>query len=542
MTLDTRMEHTINYRRLGSRTPRLAVSILVGGVLSGCVGDAGHHDSSLSISGPVATDRSLVFDDNTHDELLVVRPVAGNLEIARIKIGTENDDVSWIQPTVDRGAVLLMNVAADAKQEDVVEQLIRVDSNTLVQTTYDVGAPFNAIKLSEDGRYGVLYFAEGLPSQPLQNVNQAAIVDFVDDSVRLITVDGFGGRVQDVLFPEGGMGVNVAGVARDIAVFIAVGEAVIVDLADPEVNDTQVAFRFDTSTNFLPSRVLARPSDDLIDTASLFFVSSYDPDVTMLSLVEKLDGADELDRFTVQPGLIPVGNGTTDIELYRGGDVAYLISIRDYGVLFTDIATQGSFFVDYGAPLQAGYLRPSERNGTPSTELVAWDYGGSYLHTLDLQNIESALGRTPKVTNISNRIRDLSVLDDSRVLVESLDNPFEFYIIDFSRDFVAPLTWGVPFDLASATVMNNQLLVGVPGHNRLGSIDLDTFDPTEIELDSPFESMHVLSATGSLVALHESSAYGHLTDVDGLDLARGNASSHWGFFLEGDLDRKEEEN
>jgi hypothetical protein len=520
----------------------LAFSVVTCAAQAGCTGDAGHHDEPLDVAGPVATDRGLVFDDNTHDEILVAKPVAGTLELARLKIGTASDEVSWMEPTVSGDAVLLMNVATDAKQENVVEQLIRLDSTTLAQTPYDVGAPFNAIKLTQDGRYGVLYFAEGLPSQPLQNVNQAAIVDFRDDTVRLITVDGFGGRVRDVIFPEGGMGVDVAGVSRDLAVFVAQGEAVIVDMADPDVNETQVAFRFDTSANFVPSEVLARPADDLIDMPSLFFVSESDADVTMLNLVEKINTSDELDRFTVQPGLIPVGSGTTDIELFRGGGIAYLLSIREYGVLFTDIATQGSFFIDYGAPVEAGYLRPSEYNGAPSTELVAWSYGGSYLHTLDLTNIESALGRTPELTKISNRIGDISVLDEDRMLVEALNDSFQFYIVDFARDFVAPLTWGVAFDLSSATVMSNQLLLGVPGYNRVGSIDLDTFDPSEVELDSPLESMHVLSATGRLVAVHESRSYGYLTDVDALELSRGNATSHLGFFLEGDLDRDEEEN
>jgi hypothetical protein len=534
------MKYTIEHQQFKVASA-LAFSVATGAALSGCSGSAGHHDQTLDISGPVATDRGLVFDDNTHDEILVAKPVAGTLEVARLKIGTASDEVAWMVPTVNQDAVLLMNVATDAKQEDVVEQLIHVDSTTLVQTTYDVGAPFNAIKLTENGQYGVLYFSEGLPSTPLQNVNQAAIVDFAEGSVRLITVDGFGGRVRDVVFPKGGMGVDVAGVSRDIAVFVAEGEVVIVDLADPTVNDTQVAFRFDTSSNFLPSRVLIRPGDDLIETPALFFVSESDADVTMLSLVEKLNSSDEVDRFTVQPGLLPVGNGTTDIELHRGDGIAYLLSVRDYGVLFTDIATQGSFFVDFGAPVETGYLRPSEYNGAPSTELVAWSYGGSYLHTLDLSNIESALGRSPKLTKISNRIGDVSVLDVDRVVVESLNNSVQFYVVDFARDFVAPLTWGVAFDLNSATVLNNQLILGVPGYNRLGSIDLDTFDPSEVELDSPLESMHVLPATGRLVAVHESSAYGYLTDVDALDLSRGNATSHLGFFLEGDLDRQEEE-
>ncbi|MGB1700264.1 MAG: hypothetical protein ACPHRO_09940, partial [Nannocystaceae bacterium] len=276
-------------------------SSLMFGLLSACIPNSGHHDSVLDMSGPVTTDRGLVFEDNTHDELVVVRPVAGTLKTARVSVGTENDDISWMESTVSGGGVLLMNVAVDSKQEDVVEQLIHMDSNTLAQTVFDVGAPFNAIRQTEDGRYAVLFFEAGLPSKPLQNVNQAAIVDLQAETVRLITVDGFGGRVRDVLFPDGGMGMDVAGISRDIAVFVASGEAVIVDLADPHVNDTQVAFRFDTSSGFLPSAVLARPADELVSTPSLFFVSSADADVTMLSLVEKVDANDELSRFTVQP-------------------------------------------------------------------------------------------------------------------------------------------------------------------------------------------------------------------------------------------------
>ena len=105
----------------------------------------------------------------------------------------------------------------------------------------------------------MLYFGQASNSQPLQNVNQAAIVDFtadaVEDAVRLITLDGFGGRVEGVVFPDDAMGINVAGIQRDLAVFVAVGEVVIVDLADERADETQVAFRFDTSVNFRPSRI-----------------------------------------------------------------------------------------------------------------------------------------------------------------------------------------------------------------------------------------------------------------------------------------------
>ena len=515
--------------------------------LGGCQSDTTGLSDELQVQAPVSTDRNLVYEDRTHDELVFVSAIEDALNVRREVIGTEDDVIAWKRPTVDRDALLLMNVAVDAKQEDVVEQLIRIDSNTLDRTVYDVGAPFTDVALSSDGRYAVLYFGQASNSQPLQNVNQAAIVDFtadaVEEAVRLITLDGFGGRVEGVVFPDDAMGINVAGIQRDLAVFVAVGEVVIVDLADERADETQVAFRFDTSVNFRPSRILARPADDLIDSPALFFVSPNDADVTMLSLLEKpqLGDIDTTDRFTVQPGLLPVGLSSNAIALYNSNDVPYLLAFRSTGILFTNIETQADFFVDFGAKIEDGFLRPSTQSGVPSTEVVAWALGGSYLFTLDLTNIESALGRTPTLHKIADRVRAVSVVNDAKVLVTSVEDSFEFYLVDFDKQLVAPLRSSVPFDLDRVFVDAGRVIIGAPDYDVVSSIDLDTLDTESVVLDAPLQRLHRLRATGRAMAVHADSA-GFFTDLDARDLSRAGARSFWGFILDGALDRAGEGN
>ena len=105
--------------------------------LGGCQSDTTGLSDELQVQTPVSTDRNLVYEDRTHDELVFVSAIEDALNVRREVIGTEDDVIAWKRPTVDRDA-LLMNVAVDAKQEDVVEQLIRIDSNTLDRTVYDL--------------------------------------------------------------------------------------------------------------------------------------------------------------------------------------------------------------------------------------------------------------------------------------------------------------------------------------------------------------------------------------------------------------------
>ena len=100
--------------------------------LGGCQSDTTGLSDELQVQAPVSTDRNLVYEDRTHDELVFVSAIEDALNVRREVIGTEDDVIAWKRPTVDRDALLLMNVAVDAKQEDVVEQLIRIDSNTLI--------------------------------------------------------------------------------------------------------------------------------------------------------------------------------------------------------------------------------------------------------------------------------------------------------------------------------------------------------------------------------------------------------------------------
>ena len=231
-----------------------------------------------------------------------------------------------------------------------------------------------------------------------------------------------------------------------------------------------------------------------------------------------------------------MGLSSNAIALYNSNDVPYLLAFRSTGILFTNIETQADFFVDFGAKIEDGFLRPSTQSGVPSTEVVAWALGGSYLFTLDLTNIESALGRTPTLHKIADRVRAVSVVNDAKVLVTSVEDSFEFYVVDFDKQLVAPLRSSVPFDLDRVFVDAGRVIIGAPDYDVVSSIDLDTLDTESVVLDAPLQRLHLLRATGRAVAVHADSA-GFITDLDGRDLSRAGARSFWGFILDGELDR-----
>ena len=74
-------------------TPYL-IAVGMGGAVVGCTPDDRPWFDALDVAQPIATDRSLVFQDRSRDELLFARPVAGSLELARRTIGTDADQIA----------------------------------------------------------------------------------------------------------------------------------------------------------------------------------------------------------------------------------------------------------------------------------------------------------------------------------------------------------------------------------------------------------------------------------------------------------------
>jgi hypothetical protein len=513
---------------------RFTLSLLLGCALA-CGDDDDRFEAPLEVLGPVSTESSLVYVDLGRDELVFARPGDDAIEVSRVPI--DEDDrtrVLWFEPTRDRKSVLALTAPSSDKHEDVDKLLFRFsaagDGDPVV---YPMAAPFNAVAQSPDHRRAVLYFSSAQSSAPLQNANQVAIVDLTTKEARNLTLNGFGGRLSSVHFPgqvdQGSAAtVEVGGRVRELVAFLAEGEVVLVDMADPTANQVAVTFG---DAGFQPVATMLRPGNDLFGPPVLFLRSSSGADVAMLTLVGHGSG----DGFTTQISLIPVGTHAGDFVSYDGLDVPYLVTAAAGALVFTDIRTHESFEVGLSETAQRVFLRNHDRGGTPVRQIVAWAPGGTLLHTLDLDGIEHTLGRTPHELRIQTGIDDLVVLDNDRVLAGSAGH---LYVVDFPADQVTPLTARVPYDATSSALDGNLLLLGTPGQSWLSTVDLFTLNPESMVLDDPIRSFHYLSAEHKLVVTHEDPV-GHVTVARATDPSRATSYVTWGILLEGMLDHQE---
>ncbi|MCX4247444.1 hypothetical protein [Paraliomyxa miuraensis] len=508
-------------------------------ILPGCLPDDPYADD-LDLLPPVSTRESLAYVDQARHELVVVRPEDDRLDILRRGVGDDRTTVLWSRATLDGSHVMTLVAPASEKTEDIDEQLylFPADGEDDPQV-YDVLAPFTGVALSPDGRRAVLHFGSGVGSGALQNANQVAIVPLDrapgGEVVRNLTLNGFGGRLQSIQFPtptgaEGPTAVDVGGRPLELVAFLAEGEVVLVD-AGNELTD-QVAVRFGAEVGFSPEATLLRPGDEVFGKPVLFLRSSVGSDVAMLTLVDKSDEATGEPGFSAQVSLIPVGERATDMATYNGAETPYLVTVGSSAMIFTDIRTQGSFSVGTGASVQNLFMRDAQTAAGTIKQAVAWASGGNALYTLDLDDIENTIGRTPEPLAIETGIQDLVVLDNDRVLVSSGLN---LYVVDLPLSQVTPLSAQSPYDARSSALDGNRLLLGTPGQTWVSTVDLLTLNPESMVLDDAIGSFHYLPGAGKLVMVH-ADPVGHLTVADAQSPSRSSSYVAWGYLLDGMLD------
>lgn len=522
--------------------PWTAALALVG-VSLGCNADDSLNDAVV-LSAPSATRSSVNWYDETHDELIVASPGPDALDLRRIAIGDETTTMLWCQPTVDGDATLMLLVPASEKQEDVGERLVIVpDDDADDFAEVDVLAPFTSVALSPDGRLAVLYFGTASSGGGLHNANQVAIVDLQTLAVRNLTLNGFGGALSSVHFtrhetPGAEPTVQVGARSREVLAFLAEGEVVLVDAADPTADQVSVTFR--DAAGFAPTATMLRAGNDMFDAPVLFLRGEGGSDVAMLTLVDKADEATGTPGFSAQVSLVPIGATAADFTTYDGIEAPYLITV-DPGqgsLVFTDIRTQQGFEVALPGIADRVLLRDLLTETGAVKQAVAWAQGGIALHTLRLDGVEMALGRAPERLDIETGIDEVVMLDNDRALVGSGSL---LYVVDFEQRQVTPLRSQVNYDPGTSALNEGQMLLGTPGQRWISSVDLQTLNPESMVLDDDIARFFHLPDAGKLVVVHAGGA-GHLTVADDSNPSRATSYSVWGITLQDALRRASEDN
>lgn len=496
-------------------------------------------DRTVDLRAPVSSSESIAYVDDANDELLVVLPTKTGAEVRRTPLGGPTDRTAVFRALPDGAGFLAIDVPESAKVEDVEETLRLFAPDGTVTDELPLDGAFDQVTYSPDGRWAILWFGND-DGQPLQNANLVSVVDLQAKTARSFTLNGFGGRLVSVQFPEysepqSTPGVLVGPTRRELVAFLAEDEVVLADLAHPDAD--QVAVNFGADLGFIPTETLIRPANSSFPEPVLLVRGQFDTDVAMLTLVDQADELTGEPGFTAQIGLLPTGFGITDILTHDSDEAAYVIGVDSpsRALSFVDLATQSGFEIDLAAPITSAFLRTHEKLGDTVPQIVAWAQGGDALHLLDLDDIESSLGRKPRTVKIETGIGSVTRLADDRVLVGS--SSF-LYVVDLQSEQVTPLQAKVSYDPSRSVLDGDRLLLATPQQPWLSTVDLLSLDPRNVLVDRPISSFHFLTGPRVIVLDHES-AYGMMTVLDGDEPSRENAVLFWGFAVEGVFDELE---
>jgi hypothetical protein len=515
----------------GSQLRPLALLALLALLASLAACGEDRYGGQFDVSAPVATESSLVWIDRTHREAVFVRPAGDDLEVARQPLGDDRITPAWLVALRSGGGALVLTSPASVKEEDVGDRVHRFSEGGDDAVEYEVAAPFTSVAQTPDHRRAVLYFGAGESSEVLANANQVAILDLAGDGTRDFTLNGFGDTVARVEFPaqraEGEpAGVVVDGVPRDLAAFVAGSELVLVDMDDPELD--QVAIPFPVTFSGSTALTYLRPGNDLYQNPVLFVRGAAE--VAKLDLVGEPGGG----GFTAQVGLLP-GGAATDMVHFDGATAPYLITAdpASSDLDFTDIRTLGGFSIDLAAPAERLFLRDHQGSGGPVRQVVAWSQGGTSIATLELGDIDNALGREPRYLSVPAGIGGLVQLDNDRLLIGA---GLKLYVIDLATEQVTPLVSQVGYDPQFSAIVDDRLLLGTPSQSYVSTVDLATTNPESMVLDHPIVDFFYLAGPKRIVVTHPD-IVGHLTVVDAAEASRATSRSFWGFLFDGEIDR-----
>lgn len=493
---------------------------------------------------PVASASAVIHLDATRERLVVVRPNAqAEVDVRVHELGDPQSpsdlEVYALRAKLDGSGVLALTTTRDGEDGSVRSVLHHLgDAADSTPESVVLPAAYPSLRLTPDHRRALLFFGDddAPVTQGLHNANQFSVIDLSSGSLspRTATVDGFGGRVRDVHFPgqvEGGvpMPVDVGGVLRDIAVFLADGEIVLHDLDHPE--DDRVALALPSNRDFLPDQTLLRAGDEAFASPVLFVRSRQSADLAMLNLVDKSEPGGS--GFSVVVSLLSVGNGVSDMLAVNDGGRAYLVALRDETLVFADIATQQSHSLDLGWSAHRMVTRTAEDG---SSEAILWGSGGQSVLIVPLTDIQNASPRRIREFRIQGGIGEFVRLGSDRAMVSSRDN---LYILDFAGDgSVTPLATSIDeYHSEDAMFVGDLLHLAPKGYDTIHTVDLDSLAPSSLVLGSSTRASFAFPDIGKFVVLHPDRT-GYVSVVDAAQPRRATTRSRWGYLIEGALDAK----
>jgi len=473
----------------------------------------------------------------------VVDVASPELGVARVPLGT---DPVLAVARAGHDEVLVLTRGERGRDgvapEDASLAVVAPGADDAPSRTYRLGSRFNALAQSDDGRFAIAFFDRGdATGSVLVNPNEIAVVDLDADPAETNpvprTVRSFGGFPNAIVFspslplPEG---------PRTLAVVLSDQYVTLLDLDHLDRSEITVPLTLPEDAHaVLPEQVVFDTSDPTV-----YVRARASDDVFALRLGAVPPGERISNDFRPQLSQLAAGRGPADMALFDAPDGRRLLvtSPGSLDARVIDVRSSRVTTIPLGTPAGHILLFSAVAPGDPKPGPRALLLGsGPAVAFLDLEGIEDKTSRNVDVRPLAAGMSHvLPRLDQGQVIVMHGGGGVGLSVIDLGRRTSAPILAELPLSGSSWTVDGERLWVAPKGSDRAAFLELGSYSPGEVRLDTPLAGLVPLPAgdgPAPVVLLHATFG-GHLTVLDPLAPDREHARTLRGFLLADLLERR----
>lgn len=520
-------------RRALILAPLLSLSLSAGG----CGETGSLLEERFNLLPPAATGRSLVFiDANAHNATLLD---ADNLSADPVHLPLPHAPQPLVaRPGTTGEALTLCRGASDDPRNDGERAALVVLNESGEDRRYPLPARFNAMKVSGDGQYAMLFFDDDAQRDSLIfNPNEIAVVDLEqapgETNPRTRTLRSFGSAPSQIVFSPA---MQVGDSTLHLAVVLFETVVLLIDLDHLD----RPEYTVELATSGAREVDLAEVVFDA-DRGRLYLRGNSSSDVYVLTLSPSSSTDND---FVPSLNQLGIGSVPIDLALYESGGEARLLAVTNNGqavVVDTDTSSVTAIELPRTASSIQIYKAESPFDPVVEQRAVMYSAGSSNVMFLDLRNVEERRARNLETLDIQSGYLRITPLEDNLVLLMHASTGLS--LLNLAERTASPIFSNQNLNNAVPDAEANKLWLAPPGQSQLGFLDLADFHPGAIDLTRAIDSLVQVGGEGprKLAVVHRSTV-GHVTLLDGAnpsDLSLARATR--GYLIHNVLDRAEQE-
>jgi hypothetical protein len=482
---------------------KVALAVLLAAAL-GCEQSGSQPIVALDPRAAQPVERALVYPlTQDGDNSVLVADLSDGSPASRTFALPSGKLTLQVRPGTEPAEVVALTAGTSASRDGkrLVPQeeahVVRVDRDGEV-ARYGLGGRFDALVLSDDGRYGVAY----APTSGL--ANDLAIVDF--EAAPEGAVRSLGLRLLDGQAPTSFRFGTVAG--RALLVALTPSAVSVLDLAQLDVVEPDVVVPLAQA-----ELGAGAPAEVLFGESALFVRAAGGRDVWALNL----NDSDAPRGFEVSPLRLATTFAVSDVALYGQGDGARLVAVGAQRVSVLDPSTGSGEELALGLDAESVVLFDAAAPNDDSVRTRALVVGrGPSIAFLDLSAGDGALSAEAlELVSVPNGVASVAAVEElGLLLLVHTDRRFSVLelgsrtlsllnvqgsILDYELDVRGgqPRLW---YALATGTV---------------GVLDLASRRTSEVLFSLPITALVSLPGKGALLAAQAEASDGSVAVLDG---------------------------